>query len=161
MKRRPKLKGMTLIEVVISIGVYAVIALLLTEIMSLVNATMKATNQLNRRLAYEAKFADNLLTHDGSLSDGEFPKNGAIDGVDSVPSIVFTNHNATDSKKFNVTANGDVYMVTANHYERPNSGAEGDTVFKANTNYRFLVFTKSVGSLPNQPDYFRGCASLS
>jgi len=153
MKRRSKLKGMTLIEVVISIGVYAVIALLLTEVMSLVNATMKATNQLNRRLAYEAKFADNLLTHDGTES---FPINGSEDPTDSNvrPSIVFTNHNAADAVKFNVHADGDVYMVSAKNYERTHSGKETNLLINEKTNYRFLVFTKSIGALPNQPDKF-------
>lgn len=153
MKRRSKLKGMTLIEVVISIGVYAVIALLLTEVMSLVNATMKATNQLNRRLAYEAKFADNLLTHDGTES---FPINGSEDPNDSNvrPSIVFTNHNAADAVKFNVQADGDVYMVSAKNYERTHSGKETNLLINEKTNYRFLVFTKSIGALPNQPDKF-------
>ena len=61
MKTKRKLKGMTLMEVVVSLAVYAVIGLLIAEIMTLVNATMKATNQLNRRLSYEAKFADNFL----------------------------------------------------------------------------------------------------
>lgn len=55
-------KGMTLIEIVISLGIYALLALLLTEIMSVVNSTMKATNQLNNRLSYQAKIADNQIT---------------------------------------------------------------------------------------------------
>ena len=155
MKRRSKLKGMTLIEVVISIGVYAVIALLLTEVMSLVNATMKATNQLNRRLAYEAKFADNLLTHDGSDS---FPRNGQESDPNgneqARPSIVLTNHNAADAVKFNVQAEGDVYMVSPKNYERAHSGAEQNLIINPNTNYRFLVFTKTIGSFAEQKDYF-------
>lgn len=55
-------KGMTLVEIVISLGIYALLALLLTEIMSVVNSTMRATNQLNDRLSYQSKFADNMIT---------------------------------------------------------------------------------------------------
>lgn len=61
MKKR---KGMTLIEVIVSLAIYGIMAMLVAEIMTLVNATMRATNQLNDRLSYEAKFADNLQTVD-------------------------------------------------------------------------------------------------
>lgn len=64
MKKR-NLKGMTLMEIVVSMAVYGVLALLMVEIMSCVNGTMRITNQLNKRLAYEAKFADNRRTEDG------------------------------------------------------------------------------------------------
>ena len=57
-----KQKGMTLVEIVISMAIYGILALLLTEIMTCVNASMRATRQLNNRLSYEAKFADNQLT---------------------------------------------------------------------------------------------------
>ena len=57
-----KQKGMTLIEIVISLGIYGLLALLLTEIMSVVNNTMTATNQLNARLAFQARYADNKIT---------------------------------------------------------------------------------------------------
>ena len=63
-----KLKGMTLFEIVISMGVYALLALLLAEIMSVVNNTMTATNQLNERMAFQAKFADNKMTNGANLN---------------------------------------------------------------------------------------------
>lgn len=59
-------KGMTLVEIVISLGIYALLALLLTEIMAVVNSTMRATNQLNDRLSYQSKFADNMITSGAS-----------------------------------------------------------------------------------------------
>ncbi len=63
-----KVKGMTLFEIVISMGVYALLALLLAEIMSVVNNTMTATNQLNERMAFQAKFADNKMTNGANLN---------------------------------------------------------------------------------------------
>ena len=62
-----KRKGMSLLEIIISIAVYAVLALLLAEIMTLVNSTIRSTEQLNNRLNYEAKFADNLLTNEAAI----------------------------------------------------------------------------------------------
>jgi len=62
--KQTKRKGLTLIEIIISIAVYAVLALLLTEIMTLVNTMMRSTEQLNNRLNYEAKYADNQITTD-------------------------------------------------------------------------------------------------
>lgn len=55
------LKGMTLMEVIVSLFIYALLGLLLMEIMSVVNTTMTSTNQLNERLSFEAKFADNQI----------------------------------------------------------------------------------------------------
>ena len=62
--KQTKRKGLTLIEIIISIAVYAVLALLLTEIMTLVNTMMRSTDQLNNRLNYEAKYADNQIITD-------------------------------------------------------------------------------------------------
>ena len=135
MNRKRKLKGMTLIEVVISIAVYAVIGLLLTTIMSLVNSTMKATNQLNRRLSYEAKFADNML-----LSDGASPF--AAQNVD----ITLTN----STHSFNITAHGSEYTTDVDQMTRDNDPDK--LIINPDTNYRFMVFTKTPegARIPNE-----------
>lgn len=62
MRNHKRLKGLTLMEIVISMAIYGVLALLIVEVMSLVNNTMRSTNQLNTRLSYESKFADNQIT---------------------------------------------------------------------------------------------------
>lgn len=136
MKRR-KLKGMTLMEVVVSLAVYAVIGLLIAEIMSLVNATMKATNQLNRRLSYEAKFADNLLYSDGNNS---FASNG-----------VTVSLSGTGAHPFNIVTGGTVYQTNATNMEHTETGR---MIISNDTNYRFLVFTKTIGSSPAPSDVF-------
>lgn len=64
-----KAKGMTLMEIVISIFIYGLLALLITEIMTLVNTTMRATNQLNKRLYNEARIADNMQTKSIPVKD--------------------------------------------------------------------------------------------
>ena len=59
MKRKKTLKGITLMEVVVSIAVYGVIALLLAEIMGCVNNMMTFTHHLSERIGVEGKIADN------------------------------------------------------------------------------------------------------
>lgn len=153
MKSKRKLKGMTLIEVVISIGIYAVIALLLTEIMSLVNATMKATNQLNRRLAYEAKFADNMLLSDGKTSWAD----ARTDGRTAITVSLSSKEAAPSGETFAIPAfSGFEYMVNADNLERGNGKKEdaSQMLINPNTNYRFMVFTKANAVLADQPDVF-------
>lgn len=62
MRNHKRLKGMSLMEIVISMAIYGILALLIVEVMSVVNSTMRSTTQLNTRLSYESKFADNQLT---------------------------------------------------------------------------------------------------
>lgn len=154
MKSKRKLKGMTLIEVVISIGIYAVIALLLTEIMSLVNATMKATNQLNRRLAYEAKFADNMLLSDGKTSWQDARTDGRTEIKVSLSSKEATPSQGKTFAINNIT--GFEYMVNADNLERGNGKTEdaNQMIINPNTNYRFMVFTKGIDYHGDRPETF-------
>ncbi len=64
--KRKKLKGLSLMEIIISIAVYAIIALLMAEIMGCINATMTSTSRLNERLDSEALLVDNKDTNPGS-----------------------------------------------------------------------------------------------
>ena len=156
MKTRRKLKGMTLIEVVVSIGVYATIGLLMTEIMSLVNATMQSTAQLNRRLSYEAKFADNLMTDAGG---------GMAFSQDTV---ALTLTPADGSGGFEVHPNGIIYetnetnMMTEGGVQHRDAAkeqnamqlAQGAGVQYKSVNYRFMSFPKNFIRTPAPADVF-------
>lgn len=139
MKTKRKLKGMTLIEVVVSLAVYAIIGLLLAEIMTLVNATMKATNQLNRRLTYEAKFADNLLLSDGVTSFTNNPISATL---------------SEDNGSFTINANGRVYETNASNIGNNVDSDPDQMIINEHTNYRFLVFSKTYEAAEAQIDYF-------
>ncbi len=147
MNTKRKLKGMTLMEVVVSLAVYAIIGLLLAEIMTLVNATMKATNQLSRRLTYEAKFADNLLTSDGSSSFAS-----------EVRTITLTDgtiNGSPSSNNFTISANGSMYTTNADNMQYTNVDKDPTKMLiSANTNYRFLVFGKTYRATPAVNDVF-------
>lgn len=124
MKKR-NLKGMTLMEIVVSMAVYGVLALLLVEIMSCVNGTMRTTNQLNKRLAYEAKFADNRLTEDGYGVMTATPRTLQIMyGSESIPSGA-----AEYTARYENT----------NHVDDDRS---------AGTNYKYLVYAPPSATTP-------------
>ena len=145
--KRMKRKGLTLLEVIISIAVYAVLALLLAEIMTLVNSTIRSTEQLNNRLSYEAKYADNLMTSDDAgefssddvgvtiqyeVTDKDFEDKD--DGTRQVTKVI-------SNKIIRKSAIGKDLKAeeyTAN-YDEPSAG----THYHDNTNYRFMRFEKS------------------
>lgn len=139
MKTKRKLKGMTLMEVVVSLAVYAIIGLLLAEIMTLVNATMKATNQLNRRLTYEAKFADNLLLSDGVTSFTNNPISATL---------------SEDNGSFTINANGRVYETNASNIGNNVDSDPNQMIINEHTNYRFLVFSKTYEAAAAQNEFF-------
>lgn len=139
MKTKRKLKGMTLMEVVVSLAVYAITGLLLAEIMTLVNATMKATNQLNRRLTYEAKFADNLLLSDGVTSFTNNPISATL---------------SEDNGSFTINANGRVYETNASNIGNNVDSDPNQMIINEHTNYRFLVFSKTYEAAAAQNEFF-------
>ena len=57
MKRK---KGMTLLEVVVAIAIFGLLSILLVQIISSVNAVMKATNHLSERLYTEKTYVNTL-----------------------------------------------------------------------------------------------------
>ena len=67
-----KYKGMTLAEIMTAIAIAGLMALLMVQVMNCVNATMRSTTNLNKRLAYEGKVADNLQTTEAdAMTDAE------------------------------------------------------------------------------------------
>ncbi|MBR5404785.1 MAG: prepilin-type N-terminal cleavage/methylation domain-containing protein [Oscillospiraceae bacterium] len=155
-QKQMKRKGMTLLEVIISIAVYAVLALLLAEIMTLVNSTMRSTEQMNNRLSYEAKYADNLMTVD---ADGTpFAKLTEMDAGAAVPAVkvsirydvqpsekTVVNHQVTAikadaSKTLSKDKGGK--LLRASEYTTNYKEESPGTHYHDNTNYRFITFEK-------------------
>lgn len=58
MKKKKKLKGMTLVEIVVSIAVFAAISLILVMIGSAVNAQERSANKVNRKVAVQGPVAE-------------------------------------------------------------------------------------------------------
>ena len=136
-----KRKGLTLLEVIISIAVYAVLALLLAEIMTLVNSTIRSTEQLNNRLSYEAKYADNLMTGD---DDHEFDnKKVGVEIQYDVQKVNRSNGQVTSVESNHTLKqfNGD--DLKADEYTADYNETSPGTHYHDNTNYRFMRFDKT------------------
>ncbi len=58
MKKKKKLKGMTLVEIVVSIAVFAAISLILVMVGSAVNAHQRSANRVNRKVAVQGPVAE-------------------------------------------------------------------------------------------------------
>lgn len=130
---KTKRKGMTLIEIIVALAVSAIMSLLLVEIMSCVNAMMRATSRLNKRLAHESKYADNLITADNV---------GAFDASNCTADIIF---NGKTISGVNCTE----YLT--HHYTDPSDLSTKET----GANYRFMVFNATPGHSADAPDFFK------
>ena len=130
--KKTNLKGMTLIEIVVSMAIYGLLALLIVEIMSVVNSTMRTTTQLNKRLAYEQRFADNRQTED-TLTD----KLGALTG--SSVNVTVSWPNTSTGGRSDVSSGAVQYPA---RYLNETTAVD----YSEGINYKYLVFTPAAGS---------------
>lgn len=146
-----KQKGMTLIEIIVALFLYAMLALLLVEIMSVVNTTMMSTNQLNRRLSFEGKLADNQIV-----------RNSLPDQTTGTPFNVRIRYGTTDTNgnwtnlvgSFGDITRGDdaiSYNAWVTQYHDPDM--EGLHDYSENINYRFMTFTNETLTPDHLEDY--------
>lgn len=137
-------KGMSLMEIIISMLIYGIIALLVVEIMSVVNATITATNNMNKRLSYETKYADNFIVRDNGGDFASLPVAATIRyGTARDASGALDNTLASD------LGGGTQFLGTmyTTHLSVDNgtTDAEGNPQYDVDTdgaNYRFMTFTK-------------------
>ncbi len=170
-----KQKGMTLVEIVVSLAIYALFTMLIAQVMTLVNLTIRSTNSLNRQLSYESRYADNLLTADGTGSDFAAQTveyrvrydgtwDTAADRWDSTPKLVRVNpfvpgggglwsaYNESDPRN---VKEGVEYVTHTPNGEVVNQDLNDDVGITHNAHYRFMRFTTNVrtpGSYPG-PDF--------
>ena len=145
MKKR---KGMTLMEIIVSMAVYAMLALLAVQIMSSMNILMHATNELNDRLTYEGKYADNNQTKVSNGLGGYntlTPSNVTyevryVDNTSGVPQT--KNVLNTKSSPPSNTFSANEYQIT---YPKTQD-------YVSDVNYRFISFTKTPKPPTTCPD---------
>lgn len=71
MKNRKKLKGMTLVEIIIAMAVFAVLGVILLGIGQVVDSTTKASSRLNKKMTVQAPYAASKnVTSKDTDSDG-------------------------------------------------------------------------------------------
>ena len=68
-KNKKKLKGMTLIEIIIALAVFAMLGVLLVTASNVINAHIRATNNLNRKVTVQGPIAEAKNTAD-AIADG-------------------------------------------------------------------------------------------
>ena len=133
-------KGMTLIEIVVSMAVYAVIAMVIVNIMTTVNALMDSTTQLDDRLSYEAKYADNLLTTDDQGHD----YTASVQRVNY--EIMYDINASGNGKRINSTGSDRAAFEYTADYDADITGVN----YHDNVNYRFMTFNKVPVSTPER-----------
>ena len=130
MKTTKRLKGMTLMEIVVSMAIYGILALLVVQIMLVVNSTMRATTQLNTRLSYESKFADNQMTTGNTdVVLTSKPKN---------VTITF-NYGAAVPSSISIPMGGNG-KIKADEYQADYQSGRDDDMSK-DINYHYMVYT--------------------
>ena len=133
-------KGMTLIEIVISMAIYSVIAMVIVNIMSTVNALMDSTTQLDDRLSYEAKYADNLQTSDDQGHD----YTASVQRVNY--EIMYDINASGNGKRINSTGSDRAAFEYTADYDADVAGVN----YHENVNYRFMTFNKVPVSTPER-----------
>lgn len=148
-----KQKGMSLMEIIISCAIYAMVAMLIAETMTLVNTTMLATNQMNRRLSYEARFADNIITSDGGVGLNRRTVSYQIRydndryvrvNPTAHDASMYSNTNANDARNIRT---GDEYRTNFNDPQIVG------TAYNSGIDYRFMSFevlNRETGDAPDQ-----------
>lgn len=134
-------KGMTLIEIIVSMAIYAVIAMIIVNIMTSVNALMESTTQLDERLSYEAKYADNLLTSDDQGHD----YTASVQRVNY--EIMYDINASGNGKRINSSGSDRAAFEYTADYDDPNILGVN---YHDNVNYRFMTFNKVPVSTPER-----------
>lgn len=72
MKKKKKLKGMTLIEIIVSIAVFAMISLILVMLGTSVNAQRRSARKVNEKVAFQGPIAEAQNDENSLLMDDEY-----------------------------------------------------------------------------------------
>ncbi len=83
MKKKKKLRGMSLIEIIVSIAVFAMISLILVTLGSAVNAQRRSTKRVNDKVAVQGPIAEAQNDENSLLMDDEYEITVAKKGSDS------------------------------------------------------------------------------
>ncbi len=88
MKKKKKLKGMTLIEIIVSIAVFAMISLILVMLGSSVNAQRRSAKKVNDKVAFQGPIAEAQNDENSLLMNDEYEIVVKKKGSDSTSSVV-------------------------------------------------------------------------
>ena len=103
-KRNTKLKGMTLVEVIVALAVFTIMASLLVTACMSVSKSIVRTNRLVREINIQAPLAENRITNDkDKVEDVSDSQNTIVikskSGVTLVDSIIIDNYHVKNSNQ--------------------------------------------------------------
>lgn len=83
MKSKKKLKGMTLVEIIIAMAVFGMLGVILLGIGQVIDSTTKSSSRFNKKMAIEAPYAASKDVYDNSVSKQiDLNNDGIIDDAD-------------------------------------------------------------------------------
>lgn len=88
MKKKKKLRGMTLVEIIVSIAVFAMISLILVMLGSSVNAQRRSTKRVNDKVAVQGPIAEAQNDENSLLMDDDYEIIVKKKGSDSTSAVV-------------------------------------------------------------------------
>lgn len=142
MKLKKSVKGMTLVEIIIALAVFTVMALMMVQIGSVTKALMMNTNHMNNKTLAEAPVGsiqdvEGLNDAANNLVDdaGDPLAQADIDAVVNKRPVTFT----VTSGAFSATINADKYSSAAVAKEATQNGRNCDTSKHMNGDLEFYV----------------------
>lgn len=130
MKKRKKFKGMTLMEIIISLAVLAVLTLILVQTSSTINMYIRSANTVNKKTAQQAPLAEI-----GYKDAGELVQENVTIHISG-----FDNNNG--GKKLSVDVQGDAYKV--------GDSSTGDEL-GGNLNMQYIVDLEAITTTAPSP----------
>ena len=125
-KKKKSLKGVTLVEIIISLAVVSVLTLLLVTTATTINAYIKSANHVNKKTTVQAPIAESGFT--GSA-----------------------NELSTSDKDIKITVNGKVTLV-GKGYSVVDPAAPADEGVGGNLNMKFVTNVDKEGSKEATPE---------
>ena len=125
MKKKKKFKGMTLMEIIISLAVLAVLTLVLVQTSSTINMYIKSANNVNKKTVQQAPVAEIGHKDAGNLVQGDMQIIVSGNGVAGTP--------------FSQELKGNAYEAAADTTEN---------VLGGNLNMQYIVDVEAVTTEP-------------
>lgn len=132
MKKKKKLKGMTLVEIIISMAVFALLGVILLRIGCVIDSTTKAASRLNKRVNEQSPYAAAQVTH--YVEYDEYG-NAVVNELDSTPVEINVSVSDEHGNLKSVTIDGSRYdaevTINANRYSTKNAVAGNASIYDA------------------------------
>lgn len=133
MKKKKKLKGMTLVEIIISMAVFAMLGVILLRVGCLIDSTTKASSRLNKRVNEQSPYAAAQVTH---YIEYDEDGNAVVNELDSKPVEINVSVSDEHGNLRSVTIDGSKYdaevTINANRYSTKKTVVNNASIYDPN-----------------------------